>query len=120
MNWQGIDWVVAAFELAMLGLSVMAFITCIRGFRHGRLSRFGALWRYSLLLLLAIAGYVLFCALWLGIEGFYAVRLVSEELLRSFFAVVGMGGALWLAATVILGITLLLVKRQPGTEHSRP
>lgn len=118
MDWQGIDWVLGVFELGMLVLTVTAFGICLRDFRRGTRSRFGALWRYSRLLLLAIASYVLFCALLLGIEEFFAVSVVSEGLARSFFFVIGLGTAWWLLTTLTLGLTLLLVKRQVAAGHS--
>lgn len=112
MDWRGIEWAVAVFELVMIILPVYAFITLYRRIKRGVLEKSRALWRYACLVIAPIIFYVLFFFVLVGLEELTHIGVITEGLARTFPILVGLGLAIWLVSILVFGVALVFVKNQ--------
>jgi hypothetical protein len=114
MGWQGIEWAVGVFELAMLVVPVAGFVAFRRRVLRQALTPAGALWRYAGLVLLPIAIAIAFFFLLIGIEELTDFAPITEEMGRGFPLLIVAGLVIWLIAIMAFGLTLAFTRRQPA------
>lgn len=110
MYWQGIEWALAVYWLAMLVLPIYAFIIFRRRVKRGMLTKIRAFWYYVGLVVAPVISYILFFLGLIGIEEVTHFGLTSEGLGRSFLLVVGLGVIVWLVSSVVFGVVMAFTK----------
>ena len=117
MGWQGVEWAVPVYELAMLVVTVAGFVVYRRRVVRQALAPAGALWRYAGLVLLPTVVAIAFYFLLIGIEEFTDFSLISEGMGRGWPALVVLGLVIWLVAIMAFGLTLAFTRRR-STESN--
>jgi hypothetical protein len=117
MEWQGIEWAVAAYELAMLVVPVAGFVAYRRRVVRQALAPSAALWRYAALVMAPIVVAVTFFSLLVGIEEFTDLAPLTEEMGRGFPLLIVAGLVIWLIAIMAFGLTLAFSRRHPAAPH---
>ena len=90
MDWRGIEWVLPLFWLSMIMVPTFAFITLLLRVKGGVMKKFRAIRYFAGIVLIPVILYGLFFLLLVGIEEVAQIDLVTEELARSFFVVIGL------------------------------
>ena len=110
MDWQGIEWAVPIFELAMIVLPVYAFIEVRGRVKSGSMGRVRAVLRYAAIVIAPVCLYVLFYCSLIGFEELTRISVITEGLARTFFLLVGMGVAIGIVSILTFGAALLFMK----------
>ena len=119
MVWQGIEWVLLLYGLAMLVLPVYAFIALLRRVKRGMLAKVRAFWYYAGLVVAPVIFYVLFFLALAGIWEIARISLITEGLGRSFLPVTGLGLMIWLVSSIIFGVALAFIKSTAAAPTPR-
>jgi hypothetical protein len=118
MTWQGIEWAIPLYELAMVVLPIYCFVALRRRVvRHG-FPKYRALRRYVVFVVLPVIAYALLYIGLAGLEQLTKAALIPAEMARSFFILIGAGIAVWLLASIVFAVVLLFVS--PAAELRRP
>lgn len=118
MDWQGIEWAVPVFELAMIVLPIYAFVKLYRSTKRGARSKSRALLRYAFLagtptVLCVVSFFVI-----VGIEDLTVISIISEGLARTFPLLAGLGCMVWIVSTLIFGAAIAFIKDRPLSPPS--
>lgn len=111
MEWQGIEWAVGVYELAMLVVPIAGFVAYRRRVLRQVLTPAGALWRYAALVMAPIMVAVAFMALLIGIEEFTDFTPITEEMGRGLPLLIVAGLVIWLIASIVFGLSLAFRRR---------
>jgi hypothetical protein len=114
MEWHGIEWAVAAYELAILVVPVVGFVAYRRRVVRQTLAPGAALWRYAALVMVPIVVAVAFLALLIGIEEFTDFAPITEEMGRGLPLLIVAGLVIWLIAIMAFGLGLVFTRRRPA------
>lgn len=106
MTWQGVEWAVPVYELAMLVVPVAGFVAYRRRVVLQMLAPWAALWRYAALVMAPIVVAVAFFALLIAIEEFTDLSPMTEEMGRGFPLLIVAGLIIWLLAIIVFGLSL--------------
>ncbi len=117
MDWQGIEWVLAVYGLAMLVLPIYAFIVLRRRVKRGMLIKVRAFWYYAGLVVTPVISYVLFFFGLIGIWEVARIGLITEGLGRSFLLVTGLGAIIWLVSSMIFGVVMAFTKSATASPN---
>lgn len=122
MDFHGMEWAIPLYQLLMLLLPVGALLVLYRRIKRGAVSRWGAWWRYALIVLAPVLLYLALVFALIGLEAVSDLSLLSEAMGRSVLLVLAVGLLIWLAA--VLFFAVLLVVLQPrarrGRRHAKP
>lgn len=118
MEWQGIEWAVGVFELAMLLVPIAGFVRYRRCAARQTLGKAAALRRYAALSIAPTVAYAALVLVLIGIEDLTSLSLLSEEMGRAFPFLVAGGLVVWLIAMLAFGLALLFI-RHPATPPGR-
>ena len=113
MDWQGIEWVLLLYWLAMLVVPIYAFITFLLRVKRGVEEKPRAIRTYAAIVFIPI---ILYCLLFLGLvglENLAQIDLLTEGLARNFVLVIGIGLIIWLLSLFVFILTLAFL-RKPG------
>lgn len=113
MSWQGVEWAVPVYELAMLVVPIAGFVAYRRRVLLQALKPWAALWRYAALVLAPIVVAVAFYFLLIGIEEFTDFSPMTEEMGRGWPALIVVGVIIWLIAILAFGLGLAFIRRRP-------
>jgi len=113
MDWRGIEWVLPLYWISMIIVPTIAFITLFLRVKRGVMKKFRAIRYFAGIAIIPIILYGLFFLLLLGLEEVAQINIVTEELARSLFVVMGIGFIIWLLSLIIFGVTLAFF-RKPG------
>jgi hypothetical protein len=111
MEWQGIEWVLLLYWLAMLVMPIYAFITFFFRVKRGVEEKSRAIRYYAGIV---ISPVILYCLFFWGIvilEEVGQIDLVTEGLAKSFFVVIGIGLIIWLVSLVVFILTLTFLRK---------
>jgi hypothetical protein len=111
MEWQGIEWVLLLYWLAMLVMPIYAFVTFFFRVKRGVEEKSRAIRYYAGIV---ISPVILYCLFFWGIvilEEVGQIDLVTEGLAKSFFVVIGIGLIIWLVSLVVFILTLTFLRK---------
>ena len=111
MNWSVIEWVLPIYLLSMIVVPTFAFITFFLRVKRGVMEKFRAIRYYAGIVIIPVILYCLFCLLLVILEEVAQINLVTEELARSFFVVIGIGLIIYLMSLIIFSVTLAFLQR---------
>jgi hypothetical protein len=107
MPWQGIEWAIPVYQLAMLVLPAYCFMALRRRVVRRGFPKYRALRRYVIFVALPAIAYASLYIGLLGLEHLTRAALIPAEMARSFFIQIGAGIAVWLVASLVFAIVLL-------------
>jgi len=119
MPFRGIEWVIPLYQLAMLVLPVYCFFALRRRVARG-LSKYRALRRYVVFVVLPVVAYASLYIGLLGLEQLTKAPLIPAEMARSFFILIGLGIAVWLLASIVFAVVLLFSASALDLRKPRP
>lgn len=122
MDFHGVEWAIPLYQLLMLLLPGGALLVLYRRVRRGRVSRWGAWWRYALIVLAPVLLYLGLVLVLIGLEEVSDLRLLSEALGRSVLLVIAIGLLIWLAAVLFFAVLLgaLKPRARRGRRRTKP
>jgi len=88
------------------------FITFFLRVKRGIMEKFRAIRYYAGIVIIPILLYGIFFFVLVSLEQVAQIDLVTEELARSFFLVIGIGLIIWLVSLLIFSVTLAFLRRQ--------
>jgi hypothetical protein len=107
MPWQGIEWAIPLYQLAMLVLPIYCFVALRRWVVRRGFPKYRALRRYVVFVVLPVVAYASLYIGLIGLEQLTKAALIPAEMARSFFILIGLGIAVWLLAAIVFAIVLL-------------
>lgn len=111
MDWRGIEWVLPLYWISMIMVPAFSFITLFLRVKRGVMKKFRAIRYFAGIAIIPIILYGLFFLLLIGLEEVAQIDIVTEELARSLFVVMGIGFIIWLLSLIIFGVTLAFFRK---------
>lgn len=111
MDWRGIEWVLRLYWLSMIMVPTFAFIMLYLRVKRGVVEKPKAIRYFAGIAIIPIILYGLFFLLLVSLEEVAQIDIVSEELARSLFVVMGIGFIIWLLSLIIFGVTLAFFRK---------